>query len=70
MVVLKNSILWNMQRIRMFCAFVRVGVFVPSNQDPYPLHMMLSGLPLVVPQALGQNISVLLNFNGLAAINF
>jgi len=32
----------------------------------YPLHMMLSGLP----QVLGQNISVLLDFNGLAGINF
>jgi len=52
------------------CIHVCVGVFVSSNQDPYPLHMMLSGPPLMVPQALGQNISVLLNFNGLAAINF
>ena len=59
-----------MRRIRMFCAFMCVVVLLQRNQDPYPLHMMLSGLPLVVPQALGQNISVLLNFNGLAAINF
>jgi hypothetical protein len=70
MVIFKNSILWNMQDIRMFCGFMRVGVFVQSNQDPYALHMMLSGLPIVVPQALGQNISVLLDFNGLAVINF
>lgn len=59
-----------MQNIRMFCAFMCVGVFMQSNQDPYPLHMIMCGLPLVVPQALGQNISVLLDFNGLAAINF
>lgn len=59
-----------MQRIRIFCAFMFVGVFLQSNEDPYPLHVMLSGLPLVVPQAVCQNISVLLDFNGLAAINF
>ena len=59
-----------MQSIRMFCAFMCVGVFVQSNQDPYPLHMMLHDLPLVFLQALHQNISVLLDFNGLAAINF
>jgi hypothetical protein len=59
-----------MQRIRIFGAFMCVGVFAQSNQDPYPLHMMLSGLPVVVLQGLGQNISVLLDFNGLVAINF
>jgi hypothetical protein len=59
-----------MQRLRMFGAFMCVGVFVQSKQDPYPLHMMLSGLTIVFLQGLGQNISVLLDFNGLAAINF
>ena len=52
------------------CVRACVCVFVQSNQNPYPLHKMLSGLALVVLQVLGQNISVLLDFNGLAAINF
>jgi branched-subunit amino acid transport protein len=53
----------------MFGAFVCVGVFGQSKQDPYLLHIMLSGLPVVVLQVLGKNISVLLDLNGLAAIN-
>jgi hypothetical protein len=57
-----------MQDIRMVSAFMCVDVFAQINQNPYLLHD--TDIPLVVPQALGQNVSVLLDFNGLAAINF
>jgi hypothetical protein len=50
------------------CKHTLTRMCLLNNQFPYPFHMMLNSLSLVVPWGFGQNTGVLSHFNGLAVI--